>query len=186
MPIPANYRDTGPWVAAKPSLSALRQHKAWWTVYQDPTLNLLEQRVSCGNENLKVALARFQEACAVAQSTRSHMYPTILAQGTAVRQQNSSGPIINTNQMPSILYNLFVLTAMLNYEVDAWGRVRNAVIASDSLARASEFDLAAIDLSMHAALAANYFELRGDEAAQKVLDRTVVARPFNLEVQQWL
>ena len=174
MPIPANYKEGGKWVAAKPSLETVTQRQPWWTLYKDPVLNGLEQKVTCGNENLKVALARYQEACAIAQSTRSQLYPTIMGQGSAARQKNAAAPI-NSGDLPIFIFNAFMLTSTLNYEVDAWGSVRNSVIASDSLAHASQFDLAAIDLSMHAALAANYFELRGDEAAQKVLDATVVA-----------
>ncbi len=174
MPIPANYKESGTWVAAKPSLPAATKRKPWWTLYKDPVLNALEQKVTCGNENLKVALARYQEACAIAQSTRSQLYPSITGQGSAARQKYTE-TVTSSGEIPSIIYNTFSLNAALNYEVDAWGSVRNAVIASDSRARASEFDLAAIDLSMHAALAVDYFELRGDEASQKVLDTTVVA-----------
>lgn len=185
MPIPAHYIESGKWVAAKPSLVAATKGKPWWSLYKDPVLNALEQKVTCGNENLKVALARFQEACAIAQSTRSQLYPWVMGLGSGARQQNTA--TVNDSQgLPPFIYNTFMIGATLNYEVDAWGRIRNAVIASDSLARASRFDLAAIDLSMHAALAANYFELRGDEAAQAVLERTVVAYQKALTLTQHL
>ncbi len=62
----------------------------------------------------------------------------------------------------------------MTYELDVWGRVRNAVASASSLAHASAADLAAIDLSLHAELANDYFALRGDDAAQRILDKTVV------------
>ena len=174
MPIPSHYKEAGAWVKAKPSIAMAAKHRPWWTLFNDPTLNTLEQKVTCGNENLKLALGRYQEACALAQSTRSQLYPTVLGIGNATRQQNS-GTVANSKDLPIFLYDIFTVGTTLNYEVDAWGRVRNAVIASERLAQASEFDLAAIDLSMHALLAADYFELRGVDAAEDVLDRTVVA-----------
>ena len=185
MLIPPKYKESGTWVAAKPSLPVAIKRHAWWSLFKDPVLTQLEKKVTCGNESLKVALARYEEASAIALSTRSQLYPTIIGQGSGTRQKNS-GAITHSGDIPALTYNLFMLTATLNYELDAWGSVRNSVVASDSLARASEFDLASIDLSMHAALASDYFELRGDEAAQKVLDRTVVAYKKALDLTRHL
>ena len=174
MSIPKNYVEAGTWVSAKPELACATQTNVWWALYHDQTLNDLEQKVTVGNENLKLAWGRYQEARAIAEATRSAMYPTIMGVGSSSKQQ-TSGTVANSRDLPILIYNSFLLSAVLNYEVDAWGRVRNAVAASESQARASQFDLAAINLSMHAELAADYFELRGDEAAQRVLDATVVA-----------
>jgi NodT family efflux transporter outer membrane factor (OMF) lipoprotein len=56
-----------------------------------------------------------------------------------------------------------------------WGRVRNNVIAAQDKAKASAADWSAIDLSMHAELANDYFALRGDDQEQKILDEAVRA-----------
>lgn len=183
MPIPANYKETNHWVAAKPSLPKSTQTNPWWTLYHDPVLNRLEQRLTCGNENLKLALSRYQEACAIAQSTRSQLYPTILGLGSATNQQNVASV---DGFVPNFIYQTYIVSATLNYELDAWGSVRNAVVASDSQARASRFNLAAVDLSMHAALAADYYALRGYDAQQKVLNKTVVSYKKALILTQQL
>lgn len=174
MPIPNHYKEEGIWVSAKPKLETATKEAPWWTLFHDEILNQLERKLTCDNNNIKVALGRYQEARAIAQATQSAMYPTINGIGTAARQQNSA-TVANSNDLPILLYNTFILGAILNYELDAWGRVRNSVIQSGNLARASAFDLAAIDLSMHTELAMNYFELRGDDEAQRVLDITVAA-----------
>ena len=176
LPIPSHYKETGLWAPAKPMLETATKKEPWWLLFHDKTLNKLEQKVTCDNNNLKVALSRYQEARAMADITRSDLYPKINSIDSVARAQNSTtfdATIASTSRIPR--YNTFLLTAILNYEVDAWGRVRNSVIASDSLARASAFDLAAIDLSLHAELAADYFELLGDDEAQRVLDAVVVA-----------
>ena len=174
MPIPAHYKEAGKWISTKSPVVFKPEKGPWWTLYHDQTLNQLEQGVSVGNQNLKIALARYQEACAMVQSVRSALYPTVNGIANAVKQQIPT-TIANSNFTPVSLFNTFLLGATLNYEIDAWGQIRNAVIASEHQARASSFDLAAADLSMHAELAQDYFELRGDEAAQRVLDATVVA-----------
>lgn len=173
MPIPAQYKEAGNWVSTNSPTLLSSQNKPWWTLYHDKTLSELENKVTCSNQNLKIALARYQEACALAFVARSMLYPTITGVGNAARQ-HASLTVANPTQADAT-YNAFFLGSQITYEIDAWGRVRNAVIASDSLARASAFDLAAINLSMHAELANDYFQLRGADAAQRVLDATVVA-----------
>lgn len=59
--------------------------------------------------------------------------------------------------------------------MDAWGSIRNSVIASERSANASAADMASIRLSLQAELANNYFALRGSDEAQRILDMTVVA-----------
>jgi NodT family efflux transporter outer membrane factor (OMF) lipoprotein len=172
MAIPAHYKETGTWVSTKPSLGQATADKPWWALFDDPVLNALEARVSVANLNLKMALAKFDEAKALALGTRSALYPTVDGIGNVARQKTSSTYV---NGIPPYSFNTFLLTAFLTYEVDAWGSVRNAVAASDSQARASAFDLAAIDISLHAQLACDYFQVRSFDAMQVVLDRTVVA-----------
>ena len=62
------------------------------------------------------------------------------------------------------------------------GRVRNQVAAAYDRASASQADLAVVDLSMHAELAIDYFNLRADDELQRVLDKTVAAyqKAYNL------
>lgn len=172
MLIPSDYKETGSWVVAKPSLAEATMNEPWWALFHDQILNDLENKVTCDNYNLKIAFNRYQEALAIAQATRSAMYPTVKLVGTAARQKNSGNFL---NNSPHLLYDTFLLAPVLNYELDAWGRVRNAVVANDSLARATEFDLAAINLSLHTELAREYFQLRGNNAAQRILDKTVIA-----------
>jgi NodT family efflux transporter outer membrane factor (OMF) lipoprotein len=63
----------------------------------------------------------------------------------------------------------------MTYELDAWGSIRNSVIASQDQASASDADLASIRLSLQAELTNDYFALRGSDEAQKVLDATMIA-----------
>jgi NodT family efflux transporter outer membrane factor (OMF) lipoprotein len=72
-------------------------------------------------------------------------------------------------------YNDFLAGADLSYEIDVWGRVRNMVKAGESRADASAADLAAMDLSLHAEMAVDYFALRAEDETQKIADETVEA-----------
>jgi len=68
-----------------------------------------------------------------------------------------------------------VLPFDLSYEVDLWGRVRRTVSAAREEAQATAGDLQTVDLSLHADLALDYFELRSADAQKQLLDDTVKA-----------
>jgi multidrug efflux system outer membrane protein len=70
----------------------------------------------------------------------------------------------------------------LDYEVDLFGRVRNAVRASSASAAASEADVAGLRLGLQAQLATAYFDMRGLDARIVLLRETVAAfeRAFRL------
>lgn len=171
MSIPAKYKETGKWTKITHKKNS--KNSAWWEIYHDPILNQLEKKVTCNNENLKLALANFDEARALAALARSAMYPSIIALSNGTRQQ-SSNTQLNTNYART-LANTFTIAAVLNYEVDAWGRVRNSVLSSERLARASHYDLKSITLSLHALLATDYFAMRGAEESIYLLDQNVNA-----------
>lgn len=169
--IPTHYTEAGKWIPAKPNY-ANSDRGPWWEVYGDPRLNALEDRVTSSNQNLKAAYQRYQEARARAAYARGDLFPQITGNAAIQRIKYSD----NIAEAPSPLqYNDFLIGPSLSYEIDLWGRIHNQVFAAVSLANASAADLAAVDLSLHAELAIDYFTLRGDDEAQHVLDETVIA-----------
>lgn len=165
--IPYTYKETDIWQPAQPSF-ANANTPCWWLIYQDPILNTLEDELNAANQNIKIALAQYEYALATLQRARSAYFPTINADGHAIRQQ-SSQTIANA---PSINhYNDFLLGSDLSYEIDLWGKIRNQVKSSKYLAQASADDLAGIQLSMQANLASIYFSYRGTEEKVRVLKK---------------
>lgn len=162
------YKEGGDWIAAVPSDGEIRGK--WWEVFHDQTLNALEDRVTDANEDLQVAVARFDAARADAREAQADYYPNVDASGSATRNR-LSGQV--ANPLPRRTFNQFALGLDLGYELDVWGRVRNQAKAGTLRAQASAGDLAAADLSVHAELAADYFILRGYDSEQDILDRTV-------------
>ncbi|CEG58758.1 efflux transporter outer membrane subunit [Legionella fallonii] len=171
MPVPDHFKETGKWVPVKIA-PPQGTPGPWWLVFHDRTLNELEENIIPANQDLKAAFARYQEASALAQVARAALFPTIEAISNASRQKTSV-TMANPSTMP--IYNNYLLGADLDYEIDVWGSVRNAVKQGKALAKASEADLAAATLSLHAALANNYFSLRAADESQRILDTTVVA-----------
>ena len=167
-PPPQSYKETDGWKMAAPSDSAPRG--AWWERFNDPALNALEAKVGVTNQDLKAALARLEQARAVASATRSAYFPTVTANAGSINGRISTNkPFYFAAFDPKYLDNQVGLGA--SYELDVWGRIRNAVAASDALAMASAADLATLELSTRAELANDYFALRGYDAEQGVLNR---------------
>jgi NodT family efflux transporter outer membrane factor (OMF) lipoprotein len=162
---PDAYKESKDWKTANPAETQLRGD--WWTLFGDPELNALEQQVDVSNLNLKSAAARFSQARALIKVYQSQKYPTVTA-GAGISTNRDTTAARST-------FGNFTLPIDINYEVDAWGRVRKSIEAARTEAQATAADLETLRLSLHAELAYDYFELRSADAEQKLLDDTVVA-----------
>jgi outer membrane protein, multidrug efflux system len=158
------------WQASTPADAASRGE--WWKMFQDPMLDALEGRVTSANQNIKVAFARLQQARAETRVQRSFLFPTLTAGPTVTRGRTSvNSPTYNPTRPAT--GNDFTLEADLSYEIDVWGRIRNAVASARATEQATAADLATLDLSTHAELATDYFTLCGQDTQVVLLDQTV-------------
>jgi NodT family efflux transporter outer membrane factor (OMF) lipoprotein len=168
-PAPPVYQETAGWKTAQPADAVTRG--AWWAIYHDDRLDALENQVTVSNQNIKAAFARLQQARAQTRIERSYLFPTLTAAARGVRGRSSVNSPTYTSGKPTTA-NDFTLDADLSYEFDVWGRIRNLVAGARAGEQASAADLATLDLSMHAELAADYFTLRSEDTQQQLLDRT--------------
>ncbi len=181
-PAADTYKEAGDWKPAQPMDAEPRG--AWWTLFQDPLLNDLEGKVSDANQNLQAAFARLQQARAETRIQRAGLFPTLNVGSSATRNRASQNSPTFPKGVLNPTYGNFDLEADLSYEVDLWGRVRNTVSSAKASQQASAADLATLDLSLHAELAADYFDLRGEDAQQQLLDRTVADYEKSLALTQ--
>src|ERR1700674_1787438 len=150
----ATYKESGDWKPAEPADAQVRG--PWWSMFQDPVLDGIETQVADANQDLKAAYARLLQARAATRIARADLFPTLSAKSSATRARTSvNSPIFARGEQP--VQNNFDLEADLSYEIDVWGRVRNAVASAKASQQASAADLATVDLAIHAELAADYF-----------------------------
>jgi NodT family efflux transporter outer membrane factor (OMF) lipoprotein len=168
-PAPPAYQEAGGWKTAQPADAGNRG--PWWSIYGDAQLDALENQVTVSNQNLKAAFARLQQARAQTRIERSSLFPTVTAGPRASRERQSVNSPTYNDTKPTI-ENDFAVNLDVSYEFDVWGRIRNLVSAAHASEQASAADLATLDLSMHAELAADYFTLRSQDTQQALLDRT--------------
>lgn len=155
---PAAYKEVGNWKPAQPNDQNVGG--TWWTIFQDPLLDGLELQVNVSNQNLKAAEAQYRQARALLRYYRADYYPTVTAGPSAARARVSSNRPPLSSTFDGVTYNDFVLPFDFSYQADVWGRVRRTVESYREQAQASAADLAAVNLSMHADLAIDYFQAR--------------------------
>jgi NodT family efflux transporter outer membrane factor (OMF) lipoprotein len=176
--VPPQAADTSEWKVGQPQDAMLRGK--WWEIYNDPELNALEDQLNINNQNIKQAFENFMEARTLIAQARSQLYPSLGTTPSYVRTRSSanlgstSGSTGNTgaggNQ--SSLYTLPVEAA---WEPDLWGKVRNTIHQAQYNAQLSAADLENERLTEQASLAVFFFELRGQDELQRILDETVEA-----------
>lgn len=169
---PAQFKETGLWQRGTATTEAVPD--AWWTLFKDPVLEDLQQRLVIGNENLKASAAQVASARAVVDASRTAMLPTLSA-GLGATRSDAAG----SGNSPS---NSFSLSATAGWEVDLWGRLSQASTAAQSNYQASANDLAAARLSVQGLLAQSYFSMRAAEVQQALLERSVAAYQRSLEL----
>jgi NodT family efflux transporter outer membrane factor (OMF) lipoprotein len=167
---PPAYKELGDWKPAQPNDQNLGG--TWWTIFQDPQLDALEQQINVGNQSLKAAEAQYRQARAVLRYYRADYYPTVTAGLSATRTRNSANRPPPNSIFNGITYNDFVLPFDVSYQADVWGRVRRNVESYREQAQASAADLATVNLSMHADLAVDYFQARSLDAEEQLLNST--------------
>ncbi|WP_085315376.1 efflux transporter outer membrane subunit [Derxia lacustris] len=158
------------WKLAEPADSL--DPDAWWTRFNDPLLDALEARVTVGNQNLAAAVARYDQSRALAGIARAATLPSLNLNASASRARTSENA---PRRATRLVNDDLVLGISLGYEIDVWGRVRNAVAAGDARMQASAADLDTLRLGLRAELAANYFSLRGQEQTRRVLETSLAA-----------
>ncbi len=172
---PAAYKEVDGWKQAQPQAAISRGE--WWSVYDDAKLNELMLQLNNGNQDIRVAEARYRQSRALVRSARANFLPTLNAssaisrgRGTTVQSQAVEG-----TQIEQGIETERTATLDASWELDLWGRVRRTVESSSASAAASSGDLASAQLSAQAELAINYFQLRVLDARQALFDRTVAA-----------
>ena len=171
LPTPPAYKEIGNWKTAQPNDNNLGGN--WWEIFQDSELNALEQQINVSNQNLKAAVAQYQQSRAALRYVRADYYPTVTASPSATRERFSNNRPPVSSGFDGLTFNDFVLPLNLSYQVNAWGRVSRNVESFREQAQASAGDLAVVSLSMHAALAVDYFAARTLDAEEKLLQDTV-------------
>jgi NodT family efflux transporter outer membrane factor (OMF) lipoprotein len=164
----------GNWNPAVPADALARGE--WWLIFGDPRLNELEGRLTSGNLQIQAAVQNYLSAAAAVRQARADYYPTLSLGPSISRDRLSTHRPSLSSQLSTLSpsqYNDFVLSGQASWQPDFWGRVRREVEGVRANAQAVAADQANIELSVRTELALDYYQLRGLDSQQQLLDTTV-------------
>jgi NodT family efflux transporter outer membrane factor (OMF) lipoprotein len=188
--LPAENPPAGQWKVAQPQDAML--HGKWWEIYNDPELNALEDQLNINNQNIKQSFENFMEARTLVTQARAQLYPT-LGTTPSFRRSQTSATLRNnvgatgtatggTTGNPNVYSSLAEVPFTASWVPDLWGKVRNTIRQAQYNAQLSAADLENMRLTEQSSLAVFFFELRGQDALQKILDDTVEADKKSVEL----
>ncbi len=177
---PVAYANMGPWTPAGPADTAPRGD--WWVIYNDKTLDGLEQKIDTANPDLAIALSRYDQARQYAAEAAAATYPEVDLAGSFSQNRQSNDRPLRAGGPDE--YGNNILLGSFTYELDLWGQVRNTVAAGKDEAQATREDAASLRLSLEAQLADAYFSLRGLDAQEQLLVATTQAYASALRLTQ--
>ena len=177
---PANFRNA----PADASTNTLADTQ-WWELYKDETLNSLIRTALTNNHDLRIAIARVEQARAIAGQAKAQFVPRVGYEGATSRGRNEFLGSANPPG-PTGARTGDAAYAALNasWEIDLWGRIRRLNESARASFLASEEARRGVRLSLVAEVAQAYFELLELERRLHIANRTTdsfkeSARIFN-------
>jgi multidrug efflux system outer membrane protein len=148
---PADFRFT-----AQPAQAQTLADAPWFVIFEDPTLQALVKEAIIANLDLRMAVARVEEARARAGIARSFLYPEVGAGASySVRGATSEDDQEDGGTRNAVSYGF-----RLAWEIDLFGKLRRGHEAAIALALATEQARRGVLITLIGDVASGYFLLR--------------------------
>jgi NodT family efflux transporter outer membrane factor (OMF) lipoprotein len=140
----------------------------WWTGFRDPVLTRIVDRALAQNLDLAAAIARVDQARAVARESGAQLFPTGATTGSISPLRQSLNSPIGTigRHLPGYERNqtLYDADVGAQWEIDLFGGLHRGAEAARDEAEAAEAQQLGVRISVVADAADAYFQARGDQA----------------------
>ncbi len=146
----------------------------WWEVFEDPTLNELENTALTYNKDLQAAVARVDEARAAVGIATADQLPSLSAAGQSGRAGNNLG----SGESQS------TANVSVSFELDLWGKYRDSYSAAGKAYEASIYDFESARLSIISSVVKLYFNAINLNNQVEVLIQTVEDYTTSYELKQ--
>lgn len=157
---------------------------SWNQIFTDNKLQNIIRKTIANNLDLKVAVAKIQEADAIFKQSKLQNLPSLDAVAGIKETKNSSAAQANTFVMPDLLnYQLGISTG---WEVDIWGRI--ASLKRSAYAGFLQTDAAkrAVQTQLVAQAASLYYQLLSLDKQLEITKQTIELRKKDVETVQAL
>nr|WP_295563604.1 efflux transporter outer membrane subunit [uncultured Sphingomonas sp.] len=148
----------------------------WWNAFGDPVLTDLVARALANNVDLALAASRIDEARAAARLAAAQRTPTL---GGSL--PSTTGQTVSPFGTPSDALGAQPLITA-SYDLDLFGRLRQASRAAQAQLLASEGARDTVRLAIASGVASNYIALRALDQRLAVAQQTLAARTEALRI----
>jgi multidrug efflux system outer membrane protein len=155
---------------------------AWWQQFDDPVLNELIQIALQENKDVKIAAARIGQFVGRYVTTRAALFPQIGAGASGGYQrltETGLPPLSSSVKNPNDVWDVFLNG---NWEIDIWGKIRRATESARAGILSSEEGRRTVILSLVAAVASAYIDLRDADREMEISRKTAEAYKESLRI----
>jgi NodT family efflux transporter outer membrane factor (OMF) lipoprotein len=172
--IPNGYK------AARPADPDAPPTLDWWRGFRSPELTTLMQEAQTVNLDIAAATARFIQADAQARIAGAALLPSLSATGSESnsRISGSSASGLSTGGRETVNYTS---SLSASYEIDFWGKNRDAAQAAEETAIANRFDRDVVALTTLTSVANAYFQVLASQDRIRTAERNIASATRILE-----
>jgi outer membrane protein, multidrug efflux system len=167
--IPTGYKAAGTRnpLDAPPTLD-------WWRGFRSAELTTLMEEAQTVNLDIAAATARFKQADAQARVTGAALLPSLQGNGseTYSRTSGSSASGLTNGGREVVNYSA---SLSASYELDFWGKNRDAAQAAEETAVANRFDRDVVALTTLTSVANAYFQVLAAQDRLRTAERNIAS-----------
>jgi NodT family efflux transporter outer membrane factor (OMF) lipoprotein len=147
----------------------------WWRGFKSPELTALIEEAQRVNLDIAAATSRILEADAQARTIGAALLPSATLDGSATRSRSPSGFLNNgaVNNRGEI--STYVASLNASYEIDFWGKNRDALLAANETANSNRFARDTVALSTLAAVANAYFTVLSSQDRLRTANENIAS-----------
>jgi multidrug efflux system outer membrane protein len=154
----------------------------WWKLYGDQQLDQLVAGALERNADLRIAVARIEEADANLREAGAALLPEIGVSAVPARSRISNRTASPVPSSVPLVRNDIRLSLGTSFEIDFWGKLRRAQEATRALALGSRYARDVVALSVAGLTAQAYFSLRALDAQIAVSGASLASREETLQM----
>ena len=146
----------------------------WWRGFRSRELTALMEEAQTVNLDIAAATARIVQADAQARITGAALLPSLNGTGqeTYSRTSGSSASGLTNGGREVVNYSA---SLSASYELDFWGKNRDAALAAEETANANRFDRDVVALTTLASVANAYFQVLASQDRIRTAERNIAS-----------
>jgi NodT family efflux transporter outer membrane factor (OMF) lipoprotein len=169
--VPARFDQTAPRNAP------IWPSHTWWQGFGDPQLSALIVQAQANNLDIYQAAARLRQADARARQAGAALLPTVGVNASANTFYGQTKGVSRHETDYSAAHGV-------SYDLDFWGRTRDALDSVDAARSASAADRATVALTVTAGVATSYFQLLALQDRIEIARQTLASSQDILNIVQ--